>query len=88
MHGEGPSPGMQHLEVVDLDKDDRMVAILDDGCNRTRHRSHWAWKAQYGVNKVNQDLGELVKTNVIPKYKGIGSAKGLGGRNVPLCVAP
>ena len=26
-------------------------------------------------------------TNIIPRYKGIGSAKGLGKRKTPFCVA-
>ena len=40
--------------------------------------------AKYGFNKVNQDLGNLI---TIPRYKGILSAKGLGKRTIPFCVA-
>ena len=47
----------------------------------------WAWKAQSGFKKVNQDLEHLITTNTIPRYKGIGSAKGLGKRNMSFCVA-
>ena len=31
--------------------------------------------------------GQLITTNTIPRYKGIGSAKGLGKLTIPFCVA-
>ena len=37
--------------------------------------------------EISQDLGHLITTDSIPRYKGIGSAKGLGKRKVPCCVA-
>ena len=73
--------------MVDLDVDDRVFALLDDGCNCICHTSIWAWKAQYGFNRVSKEFGELVTTNAIPKYKGIGSVKGVGKRYFPCRVA-
>ena len=67
---------MQHLEAVDLDIDDRVFALLDDGSNRASHTSMRAWMAQCGFNAVNKELGDMMTTNAIPKYKGIGFAKG------------
>ena len=75
---------MRHLEEVDLDVDDRVFALLDDGCNRTCHTSKWAHEARYGFDKVNKELAELITTNTIPKYKGVGPTKGVGKRDVPL----
>ena len=46
MHDEGRPREMRHLEVIRYHR------------NRTCHTSPWAWKAQYGFNKVNQDLGK------------------------------
>ena len=73
--------------MVDPETDDRVFALLDDGCNRTCHTWYCAWKAGSGFNEGNQDLGKLITTNAIPKYRGIVSAKGLGKGNVPCCVA-
>ena len=87
MEDDWPPDDMRHIESVDPETDDRVFALLDDGCNRTCHTSYWAWKAKHGFNKVNQDLGNLITTNVIPRYKGIGSAKGLGKRKVAFCAA-
>ena len=68
MHDEGPPPKMRHLEEVDLDVDDRVFALLDDGRNRTCHTSRRAYKARYGFNNVNRELGELTTTSTNPKY--------------------
>ena len=83
MQDWGPPEDMRHLEMVDPETDYRVFDLLDSGCNRTWHTSFWAWKARSGFNNVNQDLRKLITTDAIPKYKGIGSAKGLGKRNVP-----
>ena len=60
MEDDGPPEDMRHLELVDPETHDRVFALLDDGCNRTCHTSYWAWKATYGFNQVNQDLGNLI----------------------------
>ena len=87
MEDDGPPDDMRHLELVGPKTDDRVLAPVYDGCNRTCHTSYWAWKAKPGFEKVNQELGRLITTNTIPRYKGIESAKGLGKRKVPFCVA-
>ena len=57
---EGPPEDMRHLEFVDPETDDRVFALLHDVSNRACHTSYWAWKAQYGFKKANQDLGQLI----------------------------
>ena len=53
MECDGPPDGLRHLELVDPKTDDRVFALLDDGCKRTCHISYWAWKAKYGLKKIN-----------------------------------
>ena len=62
---------VKELEIVDLEKDKRVFAIIDDGCNRTCHSSSWYKHAQkvFSSMKLSPTTIDLPVKDI---YKGIG----------------
>ena len=74
------------LEVVDLETDKRVFAIIDDGCSHSCHSQMWAMNARSNFKKVGIDLGDLEKLKRKMVYKGLGRQTVRGKRQVPFCV--
>jgi hypothetical protein len=72
------------LEVVHLDTDERVFAVLDEACNSTCHSVAWFEKAK----KVWDIAGDAYSdvTGKPKKFTGIGSGKTRGKRTLPFCL--
>ena len=74
----------QNLEIVNLETDHRVFALLDEGCNASCHSEAWMKHAitaflQAGSHKPVSELDTTFKRN----YKGIGDKQSLGRRAIP-----
>jgi hypothetical protein len=70
------------LARIDPEKDKRVFALLDEGCNRTCHTPGFAKHAEKVFGPMGLSLGELEGE---PKsYKGLGSASTVGRRSIPV----
>ena len=56
VHDEGHPLEIQHLEEVDLDVDDRVVPLADDGYRRTLRSSKWA-RARHSILRLPSRRG-------------------------------
>ena len=82
-----PHPGyVAPLEVVDLETDKRVFAIIDDGCNHFCHSQKWAINARRNFKGVGAELGDLETLSRKIVYKGLGRQTVKGKRLVPFCI--
>ena len=73
-----------NLETVDPTTDQRVFALLDEGCNMSCHGKGWIEHALRAFKRAgpHKPVSELDTTNV-KSYKGIGTSKSLGSRTIP-----
>ena len=58
-----PHPGfVAPLEVVDLETDNRVFAIIVDRCKHSCHSQKWAINARRNFKAVGVDLGDIEKS--------------------------
>eukprot|EP00972_Heterocapsa_arctica_P034988 5150036-Heterocapsa_arctica.AAC.1 len=69
------------LPMIDIQKESRRFAILDEGCNSTCHTRAWAQKAEVVLEQKDKEYSKL--TGITRNYKGLGGARSLGRRKVP-----
>eukprot|EP00972_Heterocapsa_arctica_P096537 14243124-Heterocapsa_arctica.AAC.1 len=69
------------LPMINIQKESRLFAIFDEGCNCTCHTRAWAEKAEIVLEQKDKEYSEL--TGVTRNYKGLGSARSLGRRKIP-----
>ena len=82
-----PDPGyVAALEVVDLETDKRVFAIIDDGCSRSCHSQKWALNARLNFKAVGIELGPLEKLTKKMTYNGLGKQTVRGKRQVLFCL--
>jgi len=73
--GDGKSAEPAELEEIDPTTDDRVFAVLDDGCNRTCHSAHWAKRAEERLRKLGRAVPWASRSGAA--YTGIGGMKNL-----------
>ena len=69
------------LDRVDILKDPRCFAVLDEGCNRTCHGKKWIENAIEKLEKLGKPVGGL--TGPPKTYSGLGNTKTAGRRKIP-----
>lgn len=73
------------LDVIDITTDERVFAILDDGCNKTCAFPILAKHAQLYLTRRGQHMGDLLP--LLPeKYLGIGNGVDIGTRVIPFSI--
>ena len=85
MHTVSRPVASAKLPIVDFKTDDRLFAVLDEGCNSTCHTKDFIKKAIPILHQYGREVGEL--TGDVKRYKGVGAATTVGSRIIPWGVA-
>ena len=80
-YADAPTP-----EIVDTETDDRIFALLDDGCNRCCHSSYWMERASKKLHKLNRKIKVLNHRE--RSFEGIGEGRctTIGSRLIPIAI--
>ena len=70
---------------IDLKKDPRVFAILDDGCNRTCHAPAFAKHLEQALQAEGKTMPKLAGES--RRHSGIGGCSSTGRRGIPLGLA-
>eukprot|EP00972_Heterocapsa_arctica_P006342 931203-Heterocapsa_arctica.AAC.1 len=69
------------LSMINIQKDNRLFAILDEGRNSTCHTKAWVQKAEIVLEQKDKEYSELI--GITRNYRGLGGARSLGCRKIP-----